>query len=126
MKMAKRIMLSLVLISCVLCAGWRLVPYLAKRVEQRRITKTALEIRKLASEIERSGQQSRLPRNEAELVQRLHKPIPRSAWNTRLDYKLLPQNSDHFRISTTSLFPGWLMFEYNSATPEKGVVVNSF
>jgi len=126
MKMAKRIILSCALIGCVFYATWRFVPYLSKQVEQRRITDTALEIRKLASEIEHLSQQLHLPRNESELVQRLKKPIPRSAWNRPIEYKLLPENSNYFRISTTSPFPGWLTFEYNSATPEKGVVVDSF
>lgn len=63
------------------------------------------------------------PTNEAQLVQLLGRPLPRSGWDELIKYENVDGN---FRIQTFSPYPWWEVFEYNSLHPTSGVQRFSF
>ena len=66
----------------------------------------------------------KLPQSEVELVKVLKHAMPANAWGKRIEYKFESEN--RFRILTTSPYPHWDMFEYDSAQSQKGVDIVRF
>lgn len=99
----------------------------SKLAEAKRNAETKQMVAALASEIEGLRKKNgRLPKDEAELVTWLGKPMPMSAWKRPLEYKRVSENPEHFRITTVSEYPYWLVFQYNSAKAEEGVTTSTF
>jgi hypothetical protein len=59
------------------------------------------------------------PANEIEFRALFSKDPPRSAWNTKLEYRTDPDHPNHFWIDTMS--PDLIYFEADSQRPDKGV-----
>ena len=98
-----------------------------KQAEAKRNAETKQIIEVLVANVQSlKDKQGRLPKDETELVAWLGKPLPMSAWNRRLEYRLSPDNPGHFQITTISEYPYWLVFQYDSAKPQKGVTTSTY
>lgn len=123
------------LATILVCGSWFAAVWLAaflcgcsgKQAEAKRNAETKQIIEAFAADVQSLKEKhGRLPKDEAELVAWLGKPLPLSAWKRTLEYRLLPENPEHFRIVTVSGYPYWLVFQYDSAKPELGVTTSTF
>lgn len=115
---------SAIFVTATLC--WKLDPIINRRTVQKRDDETKRIIQQLASEVEALSRKTGIvPTNREHLIQLLGKPLPRSGWNTPINYKYVVTNGN-FRIESLSPYPHWMIFEYNSCNPTSGVASYSF
>ena len=63
------------------------------------------------------------PSSQKELAALIGRPL-KNSWGKPIDYR--SDNTNHFKLSSTSPYPQWDTFEYDSAHPEQGVTIIRF
>src|ERR1041384_7524869 len=89
-------------------------------------SKTTIQtLERLAAEISANGRRTgRLPGDRTELANQLGHKLPVNAWRRPIDYKA--QSATEFRLSNTSPYPHWDIFEYDSTKSQQAVLVTPF